>query len=659
MLARLALRPLRRFVRSLFLIASLVAAPLAAGAQDPQNQEVKILFGIDTNGLLDSTPQDSFGHSIALEGDRLIVGAALQNEGVLLDVGAAYAFGRDAVSGEWILEAKLEPDPVLFPPVTGDRRGTVALSGDWAAVASPGVGAADAGAVDLYERVAGAWIWARRIGGTAGGDEFGDLAMEGDVLVVGARNADVVGPPAADNGGRVHIFLRSAAGLWFPGPVLTQPGGAEDGARFGSVAISGDRIVVGSARARVAAGLPPVPVDSGEAYVFLRTDGADPVDPLDDQWVLEDTINAQLAAGTADSHGGMRFGESVGIDGDTIVVGAARKGIACSTTNPDIVGCEVGAAYVYTRSGTDWQIQARLTDPDGHFYDRFGSAVAIEGETILIAAINEDGPLMDSGAVFRFERAGATWTLVDTYGGCSVGELFGGSLAIDLGPPRETLAVGSLFAFLPNGPTGESMIAGSVTLLEDDGVFEMFPEFCFGDGGLRVSGQIGADVGCTPCPCANDAPAGTRGGCLNTNTVPTSGRLVPGGVPSLASDTLTFGVMDAEINSFAVLTSGASRQPIGALNPCPCGTGLTQTGAAAIDGLRCVGVGVLRHGSRSTDGTGATINSWPGTGPALLGQFSVVVGQSRHFQAVYRVDPTRGCGTGQNSTQGITVVVEP
>ncbi|MEM7519362.1 MAG: hypothetical protein AAF368_20865, partial [Planctomycetota bacterium] len=52
--------------------------------------------------------------------------------------------------------------------------------------------------------------------------------------------------------------------------------------------------------------------------------------------------------------------------------------------------------------------------------------------------------------------------------------------------------------------------------------------YCFGDGGTSP--------GCTDCPCGNNAPAGSGGGCLNSSS--TSAVLNASGQPSLALDTL-------------------------------------------------------------------------------------------------------------------------
>ncbi|MEM7517047.1 MAG: hypothetical protein AAF368_09020, partial [Planctomycetota bacterium] len=174
----------------------------------------------------------------------------------------------------------------------------------------------------------------------------------------------------------------------------------------------------------------------------------------------------------------------------------------------------------------------------------------------------------------------------------------------------------------------------------------LFESYCFGDGGVTAS--------CTPCPCGNDAPAGSGGGCLNASGV--GAVLTAAGVPSVAQDSLSFSGGGFSPSSFAILASGAARLPQNAANPC---FGLDSgIPSVLLDGLRCAGSSVLRHGTRATDATGSTLAGWGATN-SILGASGFTAGQTRHFQSFYRVDPATGCGRGQNTTQGVTVVMQP
>jgi len=77
------------------------------------------------------------------------------------------------------------------------------------------------------------------------------------------------------------------------------------------------------------------------------------------------------------------FGTSVDVSGDTIVVGSHW---ASTLSN---YSC--GTATVFERSGGTWQAQAHLVDPDAANFDRFGHSVAIDGDTIIVGTPGNDG----------------------------------------------------------------------------------------------------------------------------------------------------------------------------------------------------------------------------------------------------------------------------
>jgi hypothetical protein len=164
--------------------------------------------------------------------------------------------------------------------------------------------------------------------------------------------------------------------------LVAADGGADDA--FGDVvAIDGDTAVVGAFLAN-----PNDNDNQGAAYVYVRTG---------EGWVQQ----AKLVA--ADGAVGHLFGRSVAIDGDTIAVGAA------GAANGDVSSS--GAVYVFTRTGTSWVQQARLSAADGQLGDELGRAVALSGDTLLAgahgAAIGDNNA---QGAAYVFVRSGATWT---------------------------------------------------------------------------------------------------------------------------------------------------------------------------------------------------------------------------------------------------------
>jgi hypothetical protein len=95
----------------------------------------------------------------------------------------------------------------------------------------------------------------------------------------------------------------------------------------------------------------------------------------------------------SDGNTGEHFGRSVAMDGDTLVVGAPGG------------GDNQGAVYVYTRTVAEtWTQTAKLTASDGADGDQLGAAVAIDGTTIVAGAPGDDNA---AGSVYLFDRDGA------------------------------------------------------------------------------------------------------------------------------------------------------------------------------------------------------------------------------------------------------------
>jgi hypothetical protein len=94
------------------------------------------------------------------------------------------------------------------------------------------------------------------------------------------------------------------------------------------------------------------------------------------------------------------FGASVALsaDGSTALIGAPSDDF------------RVGAAWVFTRSGSTWSQQgSKLTGAGERGEGQFGTAVALaaDGNTALIGAIGDD---KDTGAAWVFMRSGSTWS---------------------------------------------------------------------------------------------------------------------------------------------------------------------------------------------------------------------------------------------------------
>ncbi|MCA8961280.1 MAG: hypothetical protein KDC38_12235 [Planctomycetes bacterium] len=184
---------------------------------------------------------------------------------------------------------------------------------------------------------------------------------------------------------------------------------------------------------------------------------------------------------------------------------------------------------------------------------------------------------------------------------------------------------------------------------------------CNGDGGDQL--------GCTDCPCSNNATPGTVGGCLNS--AGTSSRLEASGDPSVSlssGDTtdLRFTMIDGPPVATSVLLSGDAVAPTNMANPC---FGLDSGSQASDrDGLRCAVQNVQRHGNRQTNAMGNIQDSagpsrvWGGEAQpnaGIAGASGYAAGQTRYFQITHRDDPAQVCMRGLNTSQLIAVTFGP
>jgi hypothetical protein len=180
------------------------------------------------------------------------------------------------------------------------------------------------------------------------------------------------------------------------------------------------------------------------------------------------------------------FGQSVAVSGDgrTVIVGAIEG------ADPENRSFAIGAAYVFDRSGDEWQETARLTADDGDNDDEFGWSVAMadDGQTAIIGApgdrISND---WYAGSAYIFERDKSGWQQAAklTADDGDRDDNFGNSVA--LSGDGSTAIVG---AVLDEDPHGES--AGSAYVFEQSGGWQQTTKLVAEDGNERDS--FGASV---------------------------------------------------------------------------------------------------------------------------------------------------------------------
>ncbi|HMJ08584.1 MAG TPA: FG-GAP-like repeat-containing protein [Pyrinomonadaceae bacterium] len=206
------------------------------------------------------------------------------------------------------------------------------------------------------------------------------------------------------------------------------------GAQFGNaVAVNGSTMVVGARFDGTTAS------QAGAAYVYVRTGGS---------WVQQAVLLASDGA-VAD-----KFGYSVGISENTIVVGAY---------NDDSPLSNAGSAYVFVRNGTTWTQQQKMTAVDGTADDQFGFAVAITGEVIVVGSNHADLPSnSEAGAAYVFLRSGTVWAQTQRLSpslDVLLGDHFGDSVAIGAnkivvgasGDDTPFTAAGAVYVFVETG----------------------------------------------------------------------------------------------------------------------------------------------------------------------------------------------------------------
>jgi len=356
---------------------------------------------------VEGSENDNFGRSVAIDGQTIVVGAIMDDYGV----GKVYIFTRTGTN--WDAQPKLTASDAA----AGDQFGvSVAINGDTMVVGAhlDDVNGTDSGSAYVFTRMGMGTTWTEQAKLTpsdgAAEDYFGrSVGIAGDTIVVGSWQDDDNGA----NSGSVYVYMRNGT-VWTEQAKLLASDG-ESGDQFGrSLAIANDTIVVG------AFGDQDNGRNSGSAYIFT---------------CMETTWTEQAKLTASNGAPGDRFGTSVAIADDTIVVGANFAGDSSNR------GTNSGMALVFTRSEMIWTEKATLTASDGAADDEFGASVAIAGDTIVVGARNDRDNGPNSGTAFVFMRTGLTWTeqakLTASDG--AAGDRFGYSVAMAVG----TVVVGA------------------------------------------------------------------------------------------------------------------------------------------------------------------------------------------------------------------------
>ena len=373
----------------------------------------------------DLADHDQFGYAVDIDGDYAVIGAMTEDPGGLENAGSAYIFHWDGNS--WTQQAKIIPDDHEEYISFGN---SVAISGDLVVVSTrfADIGdSANAGAAYLFQRDGDDWNQIEKLiaSDVRWGHQFGySVDIEGDYIVAGCMQYNL---EEANRAGAVYVFhfngqdwveeailfnddpeeheylgysvkisgntiISCAPGDDMGGDseakvIVFEKDGQDwaevqelfmgDGDMMGmgeSIGIDGDRIAIPASRQFII---------SGAVFTFERDN---------DSWVAGDT----LIPGDIEGSWG-NFGYSVALNGNRIAGGDIRN-------SPDGIS-NAGAAYLYTNTNDMWQETEKLVASDASEHDWNGYSINLSDEWMIVGAKNADHGEIDGGKVYIYHLA--------------------------------------------------------------------------------------------------------------------------------------------------------------------------------------------------------------------------------------------------------------
>ncbi len=316
----------------------------------------------------DGFDEDSFGISVSVSGNRVLVGS-YKNDELSPGAGAAYIF--ELIGDSWI-ETKLTASDGAFQDSFGY---SVSLSGDRALISAKGDDGLSnfSGSAYIFEFVKGNWLEKTKLIASDGVNSlsFGSsVSLLDNTLVIGAYRHNANGTGA----GAAYVY-ELTEGNWGESIIISSDNESYD--QFGeSVSISNNRVIVGSF------GDDDFGDSSGAAYVF---------DLLDNNWVETQKITASEGAAKDE------FGWSISASGNRVLIGAHKD-------DDNELGS--GSAYIFELVSGNW-VASKLTASDRRPYDAFGFSVSLDDNKALVGAYHSNGGA--SGSVYYFELIKGNW----------------------------------------------------------------------------------------------------------------------------------------------------------------------------------------------------------------------------------------------------------
>ena len=392
-------------IAALFIAATL--APLTA-AQGPTPADHVLTSESPTTA-------DMFGYSVAA-GQNFVALGVPESDLASLDGGAVNLITQDPMTGEPVNQFTVAPAGLSSSAQMGVR---IAADGDTIAVTAPQQldGGDQVGAVFVYRIGPSSATLEAMIqpSGLVTSDMFAiDVDIKGDTLLVGAHGAD-------GGKGGVWVFNRTGSS-WSSGTLLTNPTGATGdmlGARVKFDRYDENRFITSAAGAGTFPGM-----DQGEVLLYEFNASV---------WSHVSTITACDFPGGCLGATVQYLGNELAFEQDTIV-------IAEWTANSD-----TGAVHVFEDDG-GWTRTQTLTGAGSATIGRFGSALALDDDMLVVGAAWSDVTFINQGSGYIFRRQfDDSWAqIAELVGSGGIASALGTSAAIVdngavLGAPTTTL----------------------------------------------------------------------------------------------------------------------------------------------------------------------------------------------------------------------------
>ncbi len=349
--------------------------------------------GVKLKGLSDATDMESdeFGRSVAISGDRLVIGANDDDfpddnnaAGSFRDRGSVYVYEFDAAGSHGVLD---------LDAAGGNGKAQIAVSSTVTSGVSVEIITGGLGAQPTVTENAGLVTIELGIAGNTANEiitAINNATLASNLNATLFTGNGVVNTLFGGNDGSGLVTTASGPQTltqWQLQQKLIASDASQDD-QFGlSVDIDGDTIVVG-AYLEDSGGS-----NAGKAYIFELNSG----NPAGSQWEQVQSIQA------SDRAANDQFGRSVAIDNGIIVVGSHLE---------DTAGGEAGAVYVFQKDtgaalGSQWGQTDIIRSPYGQSRDQFGISVDISQGNILVGANQQDRILADGTIISNYGGAHA------------------------------------------------------------------------------------------------------------------------------------------------------------------------------------------------------------------------------------------------------------